>query len=196
MIVLCAAVLPGTAIAQNELQPNAVLLHDVIVRSADRIAGELPENSRVIVSVRYDDYAWFIHHRFVEALSAAGLTVTGEADETPAGFYRIEMGVERFGMRYASSGRRSLFGTRRMTRYAEGSFSFRIAGNDGERVVRFSESISNVIPAGKRDEVENQSLPFTQAELPGGSVIERYLGPAVIVAATGVVVYLFFSVRS
>ncbi len=193
---LCTVFLSGTVYAQNELRTNADLLHDVIVKSVGQLAGELPGASQVVVSVQFPDYAWFIRHRVIETLSASGFSVAGNKVEADTGYYSIEMGVERFGIRYSDARKRSLFGSRIVTRQAEGVFSFRITGDSSENILRFSETISDVIPVGQRDEVENQALPFTQAGLPGGSMTERYLGPAVIVAATGIVVYLFFSVRS
>lgn len=172
------------------------MLHQVVEQSIGQIAGALPEGTPVTVSVKFPEYEWFFRHRAVEVLANMGYPVSGNREDVNGGYYTIEIGIEKFGIRYTDIKRRSLFGARVMTRHADGEFSFRITGGTGERVVRVSESVSDVIPYGKRDEIENHALPFTRAELPGGSLTERYVGPAIIVAAAGMVVYLFFSVRS
>jgi len=172
------------------------LLHYVVDKSIDQITGALPETAHVVVTVKFPDYEWFIRHRIVDILTESGFSVAGIGDTETGEYYTLEVGVERFDVTYSDVKRRSFLGSRVMTRQADGVFSFRINGPDRERILRISESVSDVIPYGRQDAVENRALPFTQAALPGGSLTERYLGPAVIIAATGVVVYLFFSVRS
>jgi hypothetical protein len=196
VLFLCAFLYLLPLSAQHQTKSNAELLYTVIERSIRQLAENLPENSPVIVQVHYPEYEWFLRHRAIEVLTNMGYTVSGYAEEIDDDRRMVEIGVERFGISYSDVKRRSLFGSRTITRNAEGVFSIRITGGTAERVSRISESIHDVIPYRKRADVENPALPFTHAELPSGSLIERYLGPAVIVAATGMVVYLFFSVRS
>ncbi len=196
IVLLCTIILPGTLSAQKELRSNTELLHQVIEKSIDQLTGVLPENAHVTVIVKFPEYEWFIHHRVVDVLTKSGFSIAGIREDETSDYYTLEVGVERFGVTYSNAKRQSLFGSRVMTRQVHGIFSFRINGGEKERVLRISESVTDVIPYGKQEDVENRALPFTQADLPGGSLTERYLGPAVIIAATGIVVYLFFSVRS
>lgn len=196
IILLCTIFLSGTLSAQKELRSNTELLHQVIEKSINQLTGVVPNYAHVIVTVQFRDYEWFIRHRVVNVLTASGFSVAGNSDDKSGDYYTLELGVERFGVNYGNAKRRSLFGSRMITRQADGVFSVRIIGGNTERVVRISESVSDIIPYSKRNEVENRALPFTQAEVPDDSFIERYLGPAIIIAATGIVVYLFFSVRS
>jgi hypothetical protein len=196
VLFLCAFLYTVPVSAQHETKSNAELLDTVIERSVRQLSENLPGNSPVIVQVHFPEYEWFLRHRAIEVLTDMGYTVTGFTDEIDDDRRIVEIGVERFGINYSDIKRRSLFGSRTVTRTAEGVFSFRINDGTAERVIRISESIRDIIPYRKRADLENPALPFTHAELPSGSLIERYLGPAVIVAATGMVVYLFFSVRS
>jgi len=196
IFILCVLLYANAAQSQDETIPNTELLHKVIENSILQLEEVLPPNADISLDVKFPEYDWFVRHRSIEVLNSLGYSVGGNNENDQNEFYIVEMGVEQIGIRYDDVRRRSLFRSRIMTRSADAVFSFRIIGGGKDRVVRVSESISDEIAYSRHREVENPALPFTQAPLPGGSLTERFLGPAVIVAATGVVVYLFFSVRS
>jgi len=182
--------------SQDDLLSNTEILHEVIRKSVEQLESEIPDNAHINLAVQYPEYDWFFHHRASEVLRELGYTVSVNNVSDRDVKYSVEVGIEQIGIRYNDIRRRSIFGSRVITRSAGGVFSFRITGENTEKIVRVTENITDEVPYSKHPEIENSALPFTQAVLPGGSLTDRYLGPAVIVAATGVVVYLFFSVRS
>jgi hypothetical protein len=182
--------------AQEGLQTNAEMLHKVLDKSVLDLAEHLRVDMPIAVQVRYPGYDWFIRHRIVETLTGSGYRVAGNGADAGAGQLTLDVGVERLGVRYSDLRRPSMFRSRVMTRRAEAVLSIQLSGEEKVIVVRSSESIIDTVPYSSRAEIENAALPFTVADPPSGSAVERYLGPAVILAATGIVIYLFFSVRS
>lgn len=156
----------------------------------------LPEETPIVVSVHFPGYEWFIYHRFVEILADSGYSVSQNANDPTGKSILLEVGVEEFGVDYMQTKRGSIFRSRRISRQAKGTFSFRISDGRTEQILRVTEQVSDTIPYNKREQVENRSLPFTLGDVPEGSITDRYLGPAIIITATGIVVYLFFSIRS
>ncbi len=196
LLILCFVFNTKTAKAQDELISNTELLHKVIEKSIVQLEDVLPSNADVSLEIQFADYDWFIRHRAIKVLGDLGYNVRGNNENYQDGHYKVELGVEQLGIRYDNVRKRSIFRSRTMTRHADVAFSLRISGDGRERVIRISEYVSDEIAYNKHREVENSALPFTQANVPDGSFTERLLGPAVIVGATGVVIYLFFSVRS
>jgi hypothetical protein len=180
---------------QEDTVTNAELLQEVLAVSLEPVYEQLPPGVSVSLDVRFPEFDWFISHRLTELLRANGYTVLANDLQNEAA-YRIEAGVEHFSIQYTGSYRRSLFGGRMLERIARSTISFRMEGGGNQSVVRTDESVRSDIPYSMRNTVESPALPFTQAYLPAGSLVERYVGPAFIVAVTGAVIYLFFSVRS
>jgi hypothetical protein len=180
---------------QEETVTNAELLQEVLAVSLEPVYEQLPPGAAVSLDVRFPEFDWFILHRLTELLRGNGYTVL--ANDLPGeAVYRIEAGVENFSIQYTGSYRRSLFGGRMLERIARSTISYRMEGEGNQSVIRTDESIRSDIPYSMRNTVESPALPFTRAYLPAGSFVERYVGPAFIVAVTGAVIYLFFSVRS
>jgi hypothetical protein len=185
-----------TLLARSDIRPNTELLHLVIQNSIEKLIPNLPEGAPVVVAVHFPGYEWFIYHRIIEILADSGYSVSHNMQDENTTATFLEVGVEGFGIDYTSGKRGSLFRAKRISRRATGVFSFRVTYGNSEQVIRVSEQVSDTIPYSKREEVENRALPFTQGDVPDGSITDRYLGPAVIITATGIVVYLFFSIRS
>lgn len=196
LCVLLSGVILQAQDGVKDVKSNAELFHTLVGQSIDAVRNHLPADSPVRVVVHFPDYDWFVYHRIVEVLRDQGYVIDGNDEGTDRRLYTIEAGVEDLRIRYTDVRKRWLLGSRILTRRADASFSFRIRGDGREEIVRTTETLSDTIPYALRNEVENPVLPFTQGELPSGSVMERYVGPAVVLAVTGVVVYLFFSVRS
>jgi hypothetical protein len=182
--------------AQDDLPTNTKLFHALIEASMEEVAGYIDPDLPVSVSVHFTGYDWFIRHRMVNILQEAGFSVMETGQDPAEGITALEAGIEYMGVRYSGLKRRSFLGKRVMTRSVESVITFRISGSGGERILRTAEEIVDTIPFDSKANIENPALPFTSGELPGGSMTEKYLGPAVIITVTGAVVYLFFSVRS
>lgn len=196
LILLCQLCCLELLLGRGDLRPNTEILHQVLQKSMGQVIHFLPEETPIVVSVHFPGYEWFIYHRFVEILADSGYSVSQNANDPTGKSILLEVGVEEFGVDYMQTKRGSIFRSRRISRQAKGTFSFRISDGRTEQILRVTEQVSDTIPYNKREQVENRSLPFTLGDVPEGSITDRYLGPAIIITATGIVVYLFFSIRS
>ena len=197
VLMLCCQVCSlEILLGRGDLKPNTEMLHQVLQKSLGQVIHYLPKDTPVAVSVHFPGYEWFMYHRFVEILADSGYSVSQNVNDPAGRSTLLEVGVEEFGVDYMPVKRGSIFRARRILRHAKGTFSFRITDGSTEQIIRATEQVSDTIPYKKREQVENRALPFTLGDVPEGSITDRYLGPAVIITATGIVVYLFFSIRS
>lgn len=156
---------------------------------------EIERGSSVTLSVHLPEYDWFVKHRLTDMLEKEQITVFSGGQEITAPAM-LEIGVEKLQIHYGKTYGGTFFGTRMVERTAVAIFSVGLTVNGEESVVRRDGTIRDDIPVKYLSAVENAALPFTRAAHPGGTALDRFLGPAVILSVTAAVVYLFFSVRS
>jgi hypothetical protein len=86
----------------------------------------------------------------------------------------------------------------RLPRSQRLALRYTLTAPDGELLIdrRCRETRADTVASARRDALEDEAFPRTQAEPPPAGGWRRYVKPALLVAATAVGVYLFFSIRS
>lgn len=104
----------------------------------------------------------------------------------------LRVTVETAAVAYTRAGRRRLGRSVRLVLLAT------LLAPDGRllREARCERTAEDVVPRSAHAALEDPAIPATQAPLPPGSWRRRYLEPAVLTAATALVVFLFFSLRN
>jgi len=101
-------------------------------------------------------------------------------------------------VRYGDAFRESFLGTRKTERTISTTISANVRNAQNE--VLFAGAISkaykDTVNVSQVPELESPSIFFTHGELRGTEFLEEVLEPIIIVGASAVVVYLFFTVRS
>jgi hypothetical protein len=193
---LCVFVCGSFTFGQNiPVRTNVEIIDELISVMMMPVFTEIEGGSAVSLSVRFPEYDWFVRHRLAVMLENEGFTVyTGnQVNEVVAA---LEIGVEKLTIRYGKTYGGGLWGTRMVERSAAAVFSVGLTVGGEESVIRRDGTIRDDIPVKYINAVENNALPFTRDVHPGGTVLDRFIAPAIILSVTAAVVYLFFSVRS
>lgn len=141
---------------------------------------------------------WFLENRFLCVLKEQNYHRVRLGSQSPEGIV-IEFKIIKLGIDYPRIIRSGLWGNREVERRGEVKVALKlyragqgevmwagvIGGSEGDRV-----------PLNMVKNLENKGFSFTQAPLPCGGGFSRILEPAVVLGVTGVVIYLFFSIRS
>ncbi len=197
ILAACLALSTVQSFPQNtpEYRTNAELFEELLSRVSRTLFETLASDHPVAVNVHYPQYDWFVKHRVVEILQGAGYTVSAGSGNTED-LQIVDIGVESLVIEYGKQYGGTFFGTLMVERRAIAAFSIALMIDGTEEIYRSDLSVQEDIPVGQIDSVENPSLPFTMSTRPSGSLLDRVLGPVVIISVTAAIIYLFFSVRS
>lgn len=102
-------------------------------------------------------------------------------------------------VRYENASDGGLFGTRRVARSVSLELSARITRGEGGNLLFAGvrqETYRDTIDIRRVEEVDAVPVSVSRAPLPADGFFDRFLGPLVVLAASGVLVYLLFTVRS
>jgi hypothetical protein len=167
----------------------------------DSLASEVLERANLggeknlFLNVRSSDSSLVARNMISEALKRLRYNVffASRGDEATIDLAFVETSV-----RYGSVFRQSILGERKAERTINTVISANVRSVQNE--VLFAGSLSrtlrDTVSVGDIPDLENSSIPFTHGEAPEGGAFDNILAPAIIVGASAVVIYLFFTVRS
>jgi hypothetical protein len=150
------------------------------------------------VSVRSPDTSWVARNTIVEALKKQSYSVYLSSPDSESRGAAIDIGIVETKVRYGNTFRESFLGKRKTER----TISIIVSANvrSAQHEVLFAGAVSraykDTVNVSDVPELENASIHFTHGEPPGAGFFEEVLEPIIIVGASAVVVYLFFTVRS
>ncbi len=155
-------------------------------------------DQQLTVNVDGGEYSWIVEHEFLRSLQGHNLSVhAGSIDSE----YSIvfDFTVIELKVKYRKAGQ----GTGAKDRGIERSVSTVLAGKiyqgtTGELyyVGTIGRTAEDRIAIEDLPAVEHEEISVTHGTLPSGGFLKRFLEPAVVITATAIAVYLFFSVRS
>lgn len=177
---------------------------EVMARLAQGIAQELvkdfqisPDDTCSVLFVRAEDYQ-FLEHAFIEGVrQSCPVVVTGH--ELPHPSIAFEMQSSRAMVHYHNMFRGSLFGEKKVERSITVEFSAKVLKNPSGKVVFAGLKQGSYHDTVAAKTIENLSSPgirATYANLPPETFFDRIVEPLVIVGTIGVLMYLFFTIRS
>lgn len=155
-------------------------------------------NDTCVLRFTRDESLGFLEHSFVEALRNVPVYVRETAAES-AGLRVCEVQPVRADVTYERVFREGWFTERKVIRSVVVEISFKILRTPGGDVVASglrSERFRDTIRVRDIERIETPIVKATHAELPSGSLFERLVEPLVILVSAGVVIYLFYTVRS
>jgi hypothetical protein len=150
-----------------------------------------------------EDIRWFIENQIFNVLKKARVSsiyLKQQQDETDSTKYTVyECKVLTLGIEYMNKMPGGNLSPGNIRRKGSVGLSLRIFNHPSGEILWsgiVKGSRSDWIPGKKIREVENRSLPFTMGVFLNGEGKSGLLEPIVITAVTGIIIFLFYSLRS
>jgi hypothetical protein len=170
----------------------------------DLLASELLERAnlghekKLFLNVRSSDSSLVARNMVSEAFKRLRYDVFLTSDGGGRDGATIDLAFAEIAVQYGHAFRENILGERKAERTISTAISANVRSAQSE--VLFAGSLSrtsrDTVSVGDIPNLENSSIPFTHGEAPEGGVFDNILAPAIIVGASAVVIYLFFTVRS
>lgn len=168
------------------------------------VAAELLQRSGVgleqnlVVNVRSSDTCWLARNTILEALKKLNYSVYLSSPGSEGRGAAIDIGIVETNVRYGKTFRESFLGRRKTERTISTivSASVRNVQNEFLFVGDVSREYKDTVKVNDVSDLENPLISCTRGEPPGADFFDELLEPIIIVGASAVVVYLFFTVRS
>ena len=152
----------------------------------------------VVVNVRSPDTSWVARNTIVEALTKLNYSVylPSQGGEGKAAI--IDLGIVEMKVRYGDVFREGVLGTRKTERTINTTLSANVRNAQNEILFAgaVSRALKDTVVVSDVAQLENSSIAFTHGEPPKTDFFENVLEPVIIIGASAVVVFLFFTVRS
>jgi len=141
---------------------------------------------------------WFIEDRFLHVLKEQNYHRVRLGSRSSEGIV-IEFKIIKLGIDYPRVIRSGFWGNGEVERRGEVKVALKLY-RAGRGEVMWTGVIGGSevdrVPLNIIKDLESKGFSFTQAPLPCGGMFSRIFEPAVVLGVTGVVIYLFFSIRS
>jgi hypothetical protein len=152
----------------------------------------------LVVNVRSPDTCWLARNTIVEALKKLNYTVYLPSPGSEGRGASIDIGIVETKVRYGKTFRESFLGGRKTERTISTIVSASVRNVQNE--ILFAGGVSreykDTVNVSDVSDLENPLISCTHGEPPDADFLDELLEPIIIVGASAVVVYLFFTVRS
>ncbi len=164
------------------------------------LLSEIPMDAdrQVAVKIHGVEHSWIVENAFLSALQERDFTVRTASDESVNSimfdFTLIELKV-----RYRHGNRDGFFGKRTIERSVSTVLAgkvYRTSSGELYYAGTVEKSAKDQIAIDDFPRVEHEQINVTHGTLPTGGFMKKILEPAVVITATAIAIYLFFSVRS
>jgi hypothetical protein len=194
-VLLISAILFTTHFTFAQVKTNIEIITKLIDETVNDVKQNLPADLNELTLNFYssDDYS-VLKSKIVSSFQNKSITlVNSPANEGT----NLDLTLEDAKIEYTDSFRDGLFGTYLVERKTEisGSYFITKSGKSND-VIQFERSNLDTLEYDQIVNIENRSIPFTQADPPGEPFFSNLLEPAVALGAAAVTIYLFFTVRS
>ncbi|MBN1350085.1 hypothetical protein JXJ21_11790 [candidate division KSB1 bacterium] len=206
-----AAILIGCEFAYTE-QPQALsnwdFLYNVtcgaIRKLADSLDWQQGARYALINHPQDRDQAWFVENCIIQSVNEFGISniyqdscsvAIEDSEMTCALFYKI---IE-LDLSYQPISKWSFRSEKKLHRTANASFQVRLTNCRNGKIL-WSGIVENQardeLPVKNAQQFRTTALPITVPEIPSQSVLKKFLEPALVLMATGVIIYSFYALRS
>ncbi|MFQ5798472.1 MAG: hypothetical protein ACE5H0_07245 [Bacteroidota bacterium] len=158
----------------------------------------IDEDRQLAVKIHGVEHFWIVENAILNSLQERDFTVRTASDES-VNSIMFDFTVIELKVRYQRRNRDGFFGKRTIER----SVSTVLAGKVYRRSTRelyyagtVEKSAKDRIAIDDLPRVEHEQVNVTHGTLPSGGFMKKILEPAVVITATAIAIYLFFSVRS
>jgi hypothetical protein len=205
LIFLFLTLLPNAQAAggdQSDLPVKTNL--EVFQTELSSLAEELVQKSvdglgrNVVVNVRSPDTSWVTRNTIAEALTKLNYTVYLTSSDGEGKGATIDIAIVEMKVRYGDVFREGFLGTRKTERTISTTMSANVRNVQDEIlfVGGVSRAHKDTVDVSNVAQLENSSFAFTHGEPPKTDFFENVLEPVIIIGASAVVVFLFFTIRS
>lgn len=174
------------------------LLHEISSTIADRSKFGTGDTIEVHVTQQQD--SWIVENAFNTALRTFGcVPYTHPTSEIRVQGHRLEIGPTDIRVEYDNMIREGLFGKKNVRRTIVISLSYQALRLQNGEIVSsdvFKKQFVDTVAVDNVATLEHSAAKSTQGELPAEQFIDKIVEPFVIIGATGIIVYLFFHIRS
>ena len=194
---------PGAATGQDSraLPPTNL---DLYQRNVQVIVETLLSEIRMdfdrqlAVKIHGQEHSWIVENAFLSALQERDFSVRTAYNESVNSII-FDFTVVELNVKYRRADRDGDFGKRRIERSVSTVLAGKVyTGSTGE--VYYSGTVGKTakdrIAIDDIARVEHEQISVTKGTRPSGSFMKKILEPAVVISATAIAIYLFFSVRS
>ncbi|MDE3056454.1 MAG: hypothetical protein KGJ59_00670 [Bacteroidota bacterium] len=196
-LIISAAPSVCFAAGDQVVPTNRDVFSRLCAEAVDSIAALITSPRSSAVSVALDDDSTTQAFRYVilEALKHQFPSVflkEANSDEV------VSLTVSRASVRYENPFSGSFLGERKATRTAELQMRGTIVNVNSRQVLwagTIERSFADTIPVSQIASLEFSSSSVAQGVVPEAPFLERLVEPMIIIAATGIAVYLFFTIR-
>jgi hypothetical protein len=139
---------------------------------------------------------WLPKQVLTNYISEKGYHVYDNISDTS---YSLRINSFQSNLYYGKSFKENIFGVSKTERKINVELSLTLTNNSTKEILSnslFRSSVKDTVEVDMIQDLENKSLPITHAPYPQENIINRVAEPFVILAATGIVVYLFYNVRT
>ena len=194
-VLLISVILITAHFASAQVKTNLEIITILIDETVNDVNQILPQDVNELTLNFYsaNDLS-VLKSKFVSSFQNRNITLvnTPKSEGT-----NLDITLEETKVDYTDSFRDGLFGTYLIERKTEisGSYFITKSGKSND-VIQFERSNLDTLDYDQISNIENRSIPFTQAEPPGEPFFSSLLEPAIALGAAAVTIYLFFTVRS
>lgn len=186
--------------SDSVVRPNLEIIRSGVATLTMEIMkkSDVGTEKNLLVEFRTSDTSGVIRNALLETLKGMKYNVFLSSSTAKREGASLDIGPVETRVHYGRAFRESFLGKRKTARTIEVAVTANIR-NAGDEVLfagSVSRAFSDTIHVGDLPDLETPSIPLTQGEPPEGGFFDTVLEPFIIIGASAIAVYLFFTVRS
>ena len=200
MALVGTTALAGDSVSHDSSRTTLSIFTDLGSDAGTDIASAahfLSGDSIGIHSVSSGNDVWIIQNAVISSLRSHGCVLF--IGDSVSKHYRLDIFSSEMNVRYGDIFRDGMFGTQKAPRTVSVSVQYKCTDSRTEQIVGdgiFHKSAVDTVLVDEIPSLENPGVKSTHADLPSGQFLDKIVEPFIIIGSAGVIVYLFFHVRS
>lgn len=188
------------SVVQNSPPTNIEVISQLTQRIAQSLVREAKITTRDTCNVKFinADNLQFLEHTFMKSLQQLTSFVTANLDKTEHSV-NFEIQPSQAFVQYNNMFREGFLGEKKVERMITVELSAKIVRNQSGDILfagMKQEQFRDTVNVELIEHLESPAVKATHAVLPSETFFDRIMEPLVIITATGILIYLFFTVRS
>lgn len=187
---LCTAAEQDYTISNREVFYR---LSDSLISAA---SNDVNSNSSLIVSMPRDTFSSYFQPIFLQSFAARNIPIVQRSDSS---HMSLDLSVREATVVYSEVFSESFFGSRKTRRSVTLSATGTLVSAAEGKVLwskQYVVSFSDTVNFAETENLGSSSPPLTAYVPPELSLFDSILEPAIVTIASGVAIYLFFTIRS
>ncbi|HUX61275.1 MAG TPA: hypothetical protein VMV32_08175 [Ignavibacteriaceae bacterium] len=182
-------------LSKCQSKSNLTIFNSLVDSAINNVVSDLPGESKYVkLNLNLGtEYSVFTNEA-IGALKKRGIDIS--ENKSPNSIVNtVNLTIEKVNVIYKKMFRKSLLGDFYVPRFFTLSGSYSIIGKS-TFVRKINYSYSDTVNYDHLKNLQNESYPFTESEIPSEPFLSSFWEPVIAVGATAVAVVLFFTIRS